>query len=97
MKIDDRLMKRIHNWYKNEKSSDSIVSDKQFAINTLNLLLLHTEQPDLWDTIVGLFLVIERLGIEDYCNVIIERFADGKLRALFNYNESNEEEIENET
>ena len=92
MKIDERMLKHLKNLYKSEKGLGACVSDEEFAVNTLNLLLLHTEQPDLIDTIVGLFMVIDRLGLEDYCCVTVERFLDGKLRAMLRFQEFEEEE-----
>lgn len=95
MVIDERLLKHLRNWYKDEKSIGACVSDEEFAVNTLNLLLLHTEQTDILDAITGLYIVIERLGLEDYCKVVVERFCDGKFRALL-YNVKPEDDSEEE-
>lgn len=96
MVIDERLIKHLRNWYNKEKGIGACVSDEEFAVNTLNLLLLHTEQTDLLDAITGLYIVIERLGLEDYCKVVVERFYDGKFRALLYYAEPEDAEEEPE-
>ena len=87
MSIDKRILKHINNWYKGDSES---MSDEEFAVNTFNLLLCHTGQPDLQDTINGLFLVIDRLGLEKHCHVKVQRMCDQKLKAFLDYTEPEE-------
>jgi hypothetical protein len=65
--------KLVRNIYKKEKGFDTkTMSDEEFIVNTINLLLCHLDQTDMVDTIVGLKLVTERLGIDKCCIIWVD-------------------------
>lgn len=67
------LCKIVKNVYKKEKGFNSKpMSDEEFVVNTINLLLCHLDQTDMVDTIVGLKIVTERLGIDKYCIIWVD-------------------------
>lgn len=68
-------MKRNRNQIKKTK--------QEKLIDTLNLLLCHTTQESMMDTIVGLKIVLERLGLLDCCIIWIDTNSDYKARLYY--------------
>lgn len=62
-----------------EAKKQMVTVRKVDMVNALNLLICHTTQEDMFDTKVGLALVLERLGLTEEC-VIYTYPNENKLR-----------------
>lgn len=89
-KITERdLMEVRRNMRLQKGMSAESVSQKEKIVGAINLLLCHCTQESMIDTVVGLKIVMERLGIEDSCHIMID--ADSGYKARLYYEDQEEE------
>lgn len=85
----DEQLKDYAESMKKEKGLGSfVIAPEAQVVEALNLLLRHTVCRDLQDTIVGLKLVLERLGLAEKCYIAVS--LENYLVSIEMYDDSDE-------
>ena len=67
--MSEEFKARVEQIKKEKALNNMVIKPEQQVVMALNLLLRHTVCHDLQDTIVGIKIVLERLGLVDRCYV----------------------------
>lgn len=69
--MDEEMKAHVERMKKEKGLGDMVITPKKQVVMALNLLLRHTKCHNLQDTIVGIKLVLERVGLVDCCYVAV--------------------------
>lgn len=89
LSVSDKELLKMREILKQEKGVQKNNCTKEEIVNAANLLLSHTgEITNLMDTVVGMKLFLERLGLENECFIAIY---PGDYRPRFHVDGGNED------